>query len=111
MVLWLDIYNILKNSTGNYTIVDPQGRIGDPIFDIPRYILIEYYNFPADERIDKINYIIGYLEKSLDIPNEIIRKCFYIETASFECWFATVGDYTIDNVIFAEAIMKNSAKI
>lgn len=102
----LQYHNILKRDNGEYAIVDPQGRIADPIFDIPRYILIEYYNSSKENRADKINYIITYLEKSLNIPNEIIRKCFYIETVSFECWWASVGDYNINNVSFAEIMMK-----
>jgi streptomycin 6-kinase len=102
----LHYHNILLRDNGKYAIIDPQGRIGDPVFDIPRYILIEYYNFPIDERFDKMNHIIEYLERSLNIPNEILRQCFYIETVMFECWWASIGDYTIDNVIFADTIMK-----
>lgn len=101
----LQYHNILKRDNGKYAMVDPQGRIGDPIFDIPRYILIEYYNSTKEGRADKMNYIITYLEKSLNIPNEIIRQCFYIETVSFECWWASVGDYDINNVNFAEMMM------
>jgi len=98
----LQYHNILRRDNGAYAIIDPQGRIGDPVLDVSRYILIEYYNSSVDERTDKMNYIITYLEKSLSIPNEIIRQCFYIEMVSFECWWASIGDYTIDNVIFAE---------
>ena len=101
----LQYHNILRRDNGSYAIIDPQGRIGDPVLDVSRYILIEYYNSSADERAEKINYIIAYLEKSLNIPNEIIRQCFYIEAVSFECWWASVGDYTIDNVIFAEGVL------
>jgi Streptomycin 6-kinase len=100
----LQYHNILLRENGEYAVIDPQGRIADPVFDIPRYILIEYYNTPVSERDEKINYIITYLEKSLNVPNEIIRQCFYIEMVSFECWWASIGDYTIDNVIFAEKI-------
>jgi hypothetical protein len=103
----LHFHNILRKDDGNYAIIDPQGRVGDLVFDVPRYILIEYYNSAMEERIDKINHIIEYLRSNLNIPNEILRQCFYIETASFECWFASVGNYDINNVIFAEKIMNN----
>jgi streptomycin 6-kinase len=102
----LHYHNILLRDNGKYVIIDPQGRVGDTIFDIPRYILIEYYNTPVDERINNINHIIEYFENSLNIPNEILRQCFYIETASFECWCASVGNYDIRNVSFAETMMK-----
>jgi len=100
-------HNILQKKDGTYAIVDPQGRIGSPVFDIPRYILIEYYNAEDDEQYEIINYIVDYFEKSLQIPSEIIRKCFYIETTSFVCWCASVGDYDIDTVLFAQTIMNN----
>jgi streptomycin 6-kinase len=102
----LHYHNILLRDNGKYAVIDPQGRIGDRIFDIPRYILIEYYNCSVDERIDSINHIIEYFESSLNIPNEILRQCFYIETAAFECWCASVGNYDINNVIFADTMMK-----
>jgi streptomycin 6-kinase len=102
----LHYHNILLRDNGKYAIIDPQGRVGDSIFDIPRYVLIEYYNMPVDERINNINHIFDFLEKDLNIPSEILRQCFYIETVSFECWWASIGDYTIGNVVFAETMMK-----
>ena len=105
----LQFHNILLKGNGKYIISDPQGRIGAYIFDIPRYILIEYYNMSKDKRFDKINYIITYLEKSLNVPGTIIKQCFYIETTKFECYLASLDDYNkdISTVIFAETIMKN----
>jgi len=101
----LHYHNILDKGEGLYAMVDPQGRIADPVFDIPRYILIEYYNCDDEKRWETIDYIINYLAKSLGVSADIIAKCFYIEMVSFECWWASVGDYTIDNVLFAEKIM------
>jgi len=101
----LHYHNILKRDEGLYAIVDPQGRIADPVFDIPRYVLIEYYNCDDEKRWETIEYIINYLAKHLNIPADIIATCFYIETVSFECWWASVGDYTIGNVLFAEKMM------
>jgi streptomycin 6-kinase len=103
----LHYHNILMRHNGEYAIIDPQGRVGDSIFDIPRSILIEYYNNSVDERVKNINHIFEYFERSLNIPNEILRQCFYIETASFESWCASVGNYNINNVIFAEMMMKH----
>jgi len=101
----LQNHNIILRNSGKYAIIDPQGRIGAHVFDVPRYILQEHYNSTPEERFDKIDYIITYLEKSLNIPNDIIKKCHYIETATFECWCASVGNYNIDRVIFAEKMM------
>ncbi|MCL2420377.1 MAG: aminoglycoside phosphotransferase family protein [Defluviitaleaceae bacterium] len=100
----LQFHNILKKNDDTYAIVDPQGSIGASVIDVARYILIEYYNGPRT--VEFMAYIIAYLEKSLNIPGDIIRKGFYIEAAAFEGWFATVGDYTLDTVIFAERMMQ-----
>jgi len=103
----LQNHNIILRKNGKYAIIDPQGRVGAHVFDVPRYILQEHYNSTLEERFDKINYIITYLEKSLNVPNDIIRKCHYIETTAFECWCASVGDYNMDKVIFAEKLMRS----
>ncbi len=34
--------NILKNENGSYTVIDPKGVIGDPVFDLSRFILDEF---------------------------------------------------------------------
>lgn len=103
----LHYHNILKKGAGKYAVADPQGRIGPAILDTSRYILIEYYNTPVDERLKVVNYIIDYLGKSLEISSDMISKCFYMETTIFECWRASVGEYDINNVIFAENLMNN----
>ena len=47
------------------------------------------------------------LQGNLSIPGEVLKKCFYVETVLFECWGATVGTYSIDNVLFADAVMRH----
>ena len=107
----LNYTNILLRDDGKYVIIDPQGLLGDPVFDIPRYILTEYYDIckikdlTYEQRFNRIDGIIEYLESSLNIPAKIIRQCFYIETVTFESWSASTGNYNINNVIFAENIM------
>ena len=34
--------NILKNENGSYTVIDPKGVAGDPVFDLSRFILDEF---------------------------------------------------------------------
>lgn len=70
-------------------IIDPKGVVGDPIFDINRFILNE---FNAHEKISfeyyhkHIEMITNYFEKSLNIPVDVIKKCLFIETAMANCW-------------------------
>ena len=119
MLLHGDLHsrNILSRGNGGYAIIDPQGLVGDPIFDIPRFIMAEYYMYvqtiegyaddkaaSLDTRFEKVNRIVKYLANSLRVPEIILRQCFYIEVTLYECWSASVGGYDISNPVFAEII-------
>jgi len=103
--------NILLGKDGEYIIIDPKGVIGDPVFDIARFILNEFFGEINRESHKKINYIICILEKNLNIPNYILRQCLYVETAMGACWSVEDGstpeEYLrlIENVVFAETIL------
>ncbi|TFE26254.1 aminoglycoside phosphotransferase family protein [Cohnella luojiensis] len=104
--------NILLGNDGEYIIIDPKGVIGDPVFDIPRFILNEFGDETIPDLYKKINDIICTLEKNLNIPNDIIKQCLYVETAMGVCWSvqdgATPEEYPslLKNVAFAETILK-----
>ncbi|MCR2822577.1 aminoglycoside phosphotransferase family protein [Lederbergia panacisoli] len=104
--------NILLGSDGEYKIIDPKGVVGDPIFDVPRFILNEFGDDITPELHVKINDIINFLEKSLDIPNDVMRKCLFVETAMGICWCVEDGstpeEYEgfVKTVAFADAILK-----
>ncbi|AZN43257.1 aminoglycoside phosphotransferase family protein [Paenibacillus albus] len=83
--------NILLGDDGKYVIIDPKGVIGDPVFDVPRFILNEFGDEITPEVYQKINKIIGSVEEKLHIPNDILRKCLYVETAMGECWMVEDG--------------------
>lgn len=101
-------YNILLNSRGTYTIIDPKGILGHPIFDIPRFILNELEDNLTPALYDKINYCIKVINQQLRIPVEIIQKCFYIEATMAECWnVEDSGTGNLGYVLFAEKILKN----
>ena len=79
--------NILLNSTGGYTIIDPKGVIGDPVFDVPRFLLNENNeNDTPEENETRIRKAIDYLSFSLNIPSEIIKQCYFVETVMAYCW-------------------------
>ncbi|SCZ08516.1 aminoglycoside phosphotransferase family protein [Alkaliphilus peptidifermentans] len=102
--------NILLNDDGEYKIIDPKGVVGDPIFDVPRYILNESEEGISSEKYyEKICTIINSLETSLSIPKKIIKQCYFIEMSMANCW--DVEDNAkpdIQSVIMAENIMKSS---
>ncbi|UNK16920.1 phosphotransferase [Paenibacillus sp. N3/727] len=103
--------NILLGNDGKYIIIDPKGVIGDPVFDVPRFILNEFSGEITTELYKKINDIICILEKNLNIPNDILKQCLYVETAMGVCWSVEDGstpeEYPslIKNVAFAETIL------
>lgn len=104
--------NILLSNGGEY-IIDPKGVIGDPVFDVPRFILNEFGDEITTELLKKINDIICTLEVKLHIPKDILKQCLYVETAMGNCWSledgSTPEEYTslIKNVQFAETIMNS----
>ncbi|MCQ6563315.1 aminoglycoside phosphotransferase family protein [Paenibacillus mendelii] len=103
--------NILLGNNGEYRIIDPKGVIGDPVFDVPRFILNEFDDEKDSEAYKKINGIIDILEGKLMIPNEVLRQCLYVETAMGMCWSVEDGstpeEYPglLRDVAFAESIM------
>ena len=105
--------NILLGSDGTYSIIDPQGMVGTFVYDTGRYMLIECYCAIGDSKdmgnaFDVVCKVIDYFEKSLNIPNEILRKCFYIELVTYECWSKSFwGNYDINNITLAEKVLKN----
>ena len=72
--------NILKNEKGGYTVIDPKGVIGDPVFDLSRFILDEFRDDLTSEPKDVIIDFVQKLGDSVGIPCEILLRCLYIET-------------------------------
>lgn len=107
MLLHIDIYSDnIVGGDGKYKIIDPKGVIGDPIFDTAQFI----FNECCENRIEpeNIKTILDYLEKSLNIPQKILRQCFYIETVRFISYYAAMDgadEWDIERVKFAEKVM------
>lgn len=72
--------NILKNENGSYTVIDPKGVIGDPVFDLSRFILDEFRDDLTSEPKDVIIDFVQKLGDSVGIPCAILLRCLYIET-------------------------------
>ncbi|TMV46282.1 aminoglycoside resistance protein [Paenibacillus mesophilus] len=104
--------NILLGPHGEYKLIDPKGVIGDPVFDVPRFLLNEFGDEVTPDLYKKITDIINILQRSLNIPSDILKQCLYVETAMGVCWSVEGGstpeEYPslIQTVAFAEAIMK-----
>ena len=94
--------NIISCGNGKYKIIDFKYyvSIGDPVFETGNFIFTEscYLDEPENAEI-----MIEYLEKSINIPNKILRQCFYITTAMLH------AEWGIERIKFAENLM-NKAK-
>lgn len=96
--------NILMGGDG-YRIIDPKGVVGDPIFDLPRFILNEFDDAVTDAMGTRIPGIIAMLHDALDIPAADIAACLYIETAMANCWNVESGEPPeLECVRFAEEL-------
>ena len=107
LLIHLDLcsLNIVSCGNGRYKIVDPYRTvIGDPVIETGRFI-----HYEKDQNSEKTEGILDYLEKSLNIPNEILRQCFYLDTVIIACentqWGSMGGAGRIDGIRFAEKLM------
>ncbi|MFD0959654.1 aminoglycoside phosphotransferase family protein [Paenibacillus chungangensis] len=113
MLLHGDLHhdNILLGEGDEYRIIDPKGVVGDPLFEVPRFILNEFENDITPELEEKINAIIEKLASELQLPDEAIRKCIYIETSMAVCWNIESGappeewEGLLAQAVFAESLM------
>ena len=108
MLLHGDLHhdNILMGKDG-YLAIDPKGVIGDPVFDISRFIL----NERDWNKASNFAHIITSISNNLNVLEQDIRALFYIELTMAACWSVEDGDYQdvhIDEVLFAEHMMKQS---
>ena len=81
----------MLGSENKYKLIDPKGVIGDPVFDISRFVLNEFEEEINSELYVKINHIICELERILKISNNILKQCLYIETIMAMCWYVEDG--------------------
>lgn len=84
-------YNILKDKM-TYKIIDPKGVIGHPVFDLPRYILNEYWDTKEKSKaIDTVTWVITLMSKELPYSKELLYSLLYIEGVMAACWCVESG--------------------
>ena len=99
--------NILLDVKNKYRIIDPKGVIGDPVFDIPRFILNEFEDKCDEAFIKKYTCITKYLSEKLDIPEFDIRCLVYVETCMANCWNVESSvKPDMESVLFTEQMME-----
>jgi len=113
MLLHGDLHydNILLGSDGEYVIIDPLAYVGDPVFDIPRYLVNEYMDYETgatpDERLARMRGITGRLADDLRLPQALLHRLFFIDACIMNYWGAVDdGEVGYDLMEFAEAILQ-----
>ena len=87
----LHYYNILKSGQG-YKVIDPKGVIGDPVFDLPRYILNEFWDEEEDALVDeKMTQVFRFISQAVDLPEDHLKKLLYMEGALSMSWNVESG--------------------
>jgi len=94
MLLHGDLHydNILLGSDGEYVIIDPLAYVGDPVFEIPRYLVNEYMDHETtsapDERLARMRGITGRLAGDLHLPQKLLHRLFFIDACIMNYWGA-----------------------
>ena len=96
-------YNILLGNEGRWRVIDPKGVVGDPVFDIPRFILNEF----ADGYNESLPRVIQILSDKLNIPQGDLMRLTFVETCMAHCWVAeSVQEPNVGQVLLLEAMME-----
>lgn len=96
--------NILLNGAGKYSIIDANGAIGDPVFEVSRFIMLEFADNLTGGKDDAIKELVNKLSMCLNIPEEILMQCLFIENILWLCSDLENGEtldesqFIIDNI-------------
>ncbi len=102
----LHYYNILKAEKG-YKIIDPKGVIGNPIFDISRYMLNEFWDNKNIIKVDEImDTVFAMLSSNLAVSRKVLSELLYIEGVMGVCWFIQSGADVKEKVKYLHDINK-----
>ena len=75
--------NMLLNSKGSYTIIDPKGVVDDPVMETARFLMNETQNH---DETDKILEMAAIMSPIIDIPLKDILGSMYVDAALGQSW-------------------------
>ncbi|MCL2404821.1 MAG: aminoglycoside phosphotransferase family protein [Defluviitaleaceae bacterium] len=76
--------NMLLNSHGSYTIIDPKGVVDDPVMETARFLMNEV---SCDiEKMRAIQEMVSIMSPIIGIPEADIFKSMYIDAALGQSW-------------------------
>ena len=72
--------NILKNGVEGYKVIDPKGVVGNPVFDLSRFILDEFRDDLTSESKSTVTDFVQAVGDSVKIPCDTLLQCLFVET-------------------------------
>lgn len=78
--------NILRDASGNWKVIDPQGRIGEQCLETGRFLLNEWEWFGRTGELDDIAAFIDAFADALGESPRTIAICCFLDFALSSCW-------------------------
>ena len=97
--------NLLQNSTGGYTIIDPHSKVGPKIMDMGRFVAIEYLDAENRSRGSVIKYVIARLSELTGLPESDIAKTFFIDMTLICRGVTDENSDMISGVLYAQSLV------
>ena len=72
--------NILKTAAGTYKVIDPKGVVGNPVFDLSRFIMDEFSDDLTSEPKAYIVEFVQTLGAVMGVPEAVLFRCLFAET-------------------------------
>ena len=97
--------NLLKNSVGGYTIIDPHAKVGPKIMDMGRFIAVECLDAEKGNRKIVTEHIIARLSELTGLPKFDIMKTFFIDMTLITCAVAKDENSDISGALYAQSLV------
>jgi streptomycin 6-kinase len=80
--------NMLLNTKGGYTVIDPKGVVDDPVMETARYLMNECESEKIENpyEAERLIEIIGIISSIIEVPETDIIKSMFIDAALGQCW-------------------------
>jgi streptomycin 6-kinase len=106
--------NILLCKDGKYVIIDANGTVGDPVFEVSRFIMLEFGDNLTGGKEEVIMELVTKLSKCLNIPDEILIQCLFVDNVLWLCSDLESGEaldesqFIINNILVVANLISNT---
>jgi streptomycin 6-kinase len=107
--------NILLSQDQNYLIIDPIGYIGDPVFDVSRFIMLEFDDNLTSAPECEILEFISKVADRLHMASSLLIQCLFVDNVTWLSSDLQHGEslddsqFIVDNIFVAERLLHSCA--